>query len=83
MLAFEQQLWGQAQTKLIAAREIMDVIYILITVIDEIQHLNSQLIIQGKNRPVRPNNQVLQLQNLQRQRHVHRLNHLNEKNRRS
>lgn len=60
MLAFEQQLWGEAQSKLIAAREIMDVNSIFIyLVIDEIQHINSLIIIQVEDWPIRPDNKVL------------------------
>lgn len=49
-------------------------------VIDKDKLIGKQRVVQVKDRPVRPDNQVLQLQNIKRQGHVHILNHLNEKN---
>jgi len=40
MLAFEQQVWSEAQTKLIAAREIMDVSFSSIKGTDENKHID-------------------------------------------
>ena len=41
MLAFEQQVWSEAQNKLIAAREIMDVLFFTYNFlgVDENKHL--------------------------------------------
>ncbi len=79
MLAFEQQLWNEAQTKLIAAREIMDVQFCYNKIVtDEIEHVNRQRPVQGEDRPIRPDYQVLQFQNLKGKRYVHRRDYWDE-----